>query len=58
MPHHVALCCAVVVNSFSPLRERFFAHTPATAEVWTCAELITRYPQLLEWRDQLYARAR
>ena len=49
------LACAVTINSFAPLRERFFARSPATAEAWSQPELIERFAGLLEWRDQLYS---
>jgi glutathione S-transferase len=47
--------CAVVVNGFSPLTERFFPHSPATAKAWTVPTLIDRFGPLVEWRDRLYA---
>jgi glutathione S-transferase len=47
--------CAVVVNGFSPLTQRFFSRTPATAAAWTVPTLIERFGPLVEWRDRLYA---
>jgi glutathione S-transferase len=50
--------CAVVVNGFAPLAQRFFPDSPATAEAWTVPTLSERFGPLLEWRDQLYAQHR
>lgn len=50
--------CAVVINSFSPLRQRFFADKPATNAAWTRDELVEEFGGLVAWRDQLYAQHR
>lgn len=47
--------CAVVVNGFAPLTQRFFSRLPATAAAWTVPTMIERFGPLVEWRDQLYA---
>lgn len=50
--------CAVVVNGFAPLTERFFRHSPATAKAWTVPTLVERFGPLVAWRDRLYAEHR
>lgn len=52
------LSCAVVINGFAPLTQRFFPHSPATAQAWTVPELVDRFHPLVEWRDRLYAEHR
>lgn len=38
-----------------PVAERYIALGPATREVWTHGGLAAEYPDLLAWRDALYA---
>lgn len=38
-----------------PVAQRFIALGPATREAWTHRELAAEYPELLAWRDRLYA---
>lgn len=52
------LATAVAINGFAPLRERFFAGSPATARAWTRAALVEQYGALVGWRDRLYAEHR
>ena len=41
-----------------PVDGRYIFLGPATREVWTHGRLATDYPDLLAWRDRLYARHR
>lgn len=49
---------AAALQFVRPVDDRWIALGPATREVWTNHRLAADYPDLLAWRDQLYARAR
>ena len=52
------IAMAVVLQMVVPVDERFVRLRPATRRVWTSPELAAAFPDLLAWRDQLYARHR
>lgn len=49
---------AAMLQFVRPPDERYLPIGPGTREVWTHASLAARYPDLLEWRDGLYAKHR
>jgi glutathione S-transferase len=49
---------AVALQFVLPVAERYIPLGPATREVWTHHGLAAEYPDLLAWRDALYAERR
>lgn len=49
---------AAMLQFVRPLDDRYLAIGPGTREVWTHAPLAARFPDLVEWRDGLYAKHR
>lgn len=49
---------AVVLQGVRPVPDTFIALGPATRQVWSNEELAREVPDLLEWRDALYANHR
>jgi len=49
---------AAALQFVRPVDDRWISIGPATREVWTNPRLADDYPDLLEWRDQLYLRDR
>jgi glutathione S-transferase len=52
------ITAAVMLQMVRPVRDAFIRLGPATRACWTSPELEKRYPDLLEWRDQLYDKHR
>ncbi len=52
------ITAAVVLQMVRPVRDAFIRIGPATRACWTSPDLEKRYPDLLEWRDQLYDKHR
>lgn len=52
------LAAAVLLQMVRPVRDTFIRLGPATRTCWTSPELEARYPDLIEWRDQLYDKHR
>jgi glutathione S-transferase len=52
------LAAAVTLQMVRPVRDAFLRLGPATRACWTTPALAARYPDLLEWRDQLYEKHR
>ncbi len=52
------IAAAVVLQMVRPVRDAFIRLGPATRACWTIPALEKRYPDLLEWRDQLYEKHR
>ena len=52
------ITAAVMLQMVRPVRDAFIRLGPATRASWTSPELEKRYPDLLEWRDQLYDKHR
>lgn len=49
---------AAMLQFVQPVDDRYLPLGPGTREIWTQAELAGRFPDLLEWRDALYAKHR
>ena len=49
---------AAMLQLVRPADDRYMPLGPGTREVWTHATLGSRFPDLLEWRDGLYAKHR
>jgi glutathione S-transferase len=49
---------AVMLQFVRPVDDRYLPLGPGTREVWTQSELAGRFPDLLEWRDGIYAKHR
>jgi glutathione S-transferase len=49
---------AAILQFVRPLDDRYLVIGPGTREVWTHAPLAARFPDLVEWRDGLYAKHR
>jgi glutathione S-transferase len=49
---------AAMLQLLRPAEDRFMPIGPGTREVWSHAGLAARFPDLLQWRDDLYARHR
>jgi glutathione S-transferase len=47
-----------VLQIVTPVKGRFLQLGPATRDVWATPELEARYPDLVAWRDRLYAEHR
>ena len=52
------IAAAVTLQMVRPVRDAFIRLRPATRACWTSPALEKRYPDLLEWRDQLYDKHR
>ena len=52
------IAAAVTLQMVRPVRDAFLRLGHATRTCWTTASLEKRYPDLLEWRDQLYEKHR
>jgi glutathione S-transferase len=52
------IAAAVTLQMVRPVRDAFLRLRPATRACWTTPALEERYPDLLEWRDQLYEKHR
>ena len=52
------IAAAVTLQMVRPVRDAFVRLGPATRACWTTPALEKRYPDLLEWRDQLYDKHR
>jgi glutathione S-transferase len=52
------IAAAVTLQMVRPVRDAFLRLGPATRACWTTTSLEKRYPDLLEWRDQLYDKHR
>jgi glutathione S-transferase len=52
------IAAAVVLQMVRPVRDAHLHLGPATRACWTTPALEKRYPDLLEWRDQLYDKHR
>lgn len=49
---------AAALQAVSPVSDAYWPIGPATRDVWTHAELARAYPDLLAWRDAIYAKHR
>lgn len=49
---------ATCLQGVAPVDGRYIALGPATRQAWTCAELAAEFPDVLAWRDRLYAQHR
>ena len=49
---------AVVLQGVRPVADEYIRLGPATRELWTHPVLAAKFPDLLEWRDELYAKTR
>lgn len=49
---------ATLLQGVSPVDGRYIRLSPATRRVWTQDELAAEFPDLVAWRDDLYARHR
>ena len=49
------IAMATVLQGVLPVAQEYLPLGPATRELWTHAVLAARYPDLLAWRDELYA---
>ncbi len=49
---------AILLQSVSPVDDRYFPIGPATRVVWTREDLVSEFGDLLAWRDRLYERHR
>jgi glutathione S-transferase len=49
---------AVVLQFVSPVADRFIRLGPATRAIWTYPALADRFPDLVAWRDAVYAQHR
>ena len=52
------LCMAVALQMISPVPDRYMRLGPDSRVAWRDPELAERFPELLEWRDAMYARHR
>jgi glutathione S-transferase len=52
------MAMAAAMQFVKPVDTRFIRLGPASLTCWTEPELRDRYPELLEWRDAVYARDR
>jgi glutathione S-transferase len=52
------IAAAMVLQGVRPVSDAFIRVGPATRACWTTPALESRYADLLEWRDQLYAKHR
>jgi glutathione S-transferase len=52
------LAMGVLLQLVRPVDNRFIRLGPATREAWTHRAMAERYADLVEWRDELYARSR
>jgi glutathione S-transferase len=52
------IAMALVLQGVRPVADEWMRLGPATRELWTHTVLAARYPDLLEWRDDLYAKTR
>jgi glutathione S-transferase len=52
------ITAAAMLQMLRPVEDRYMRLGAGTREVWTNALLAARYPDLLEWRDALYAKHR
>lgn len=52
------IACATVLQAVSPVDGKYIRLGRATRAAWTRAELAADYPDLLRWRDRLYAQHR
>lgn len=52
------LAAAVILQMVRPVRDAYIHLGPATRACWTMPAIAERYPDLLEWRDQLYDKHR
>jgi glutathione S-transferase len=49
---------AVSLQFVTPVANEYISLLPATRQAWTDREIAARYPDLLDWRDRLYAEHR
>ncbi len=49
---------AVMLQFVQPVDDRYLPLGPGTREIWPQGELAGRFPDLLEWRDAVYAKHR
>ncbi len=49
------LAMATLLQGVEPVSSRYIALPPALADVWRSPELAAKYPDLVAWRDGLYA---
>lgn len=49
---------ATSLQGVSPVRDQSIRLGPGMRQAWTCEELAAEFPDLLEWRDRLYAQHR
>lgn len=49
---------ATCLQGVLPVADRYIQLGPATRQVWTCTELAAEFPDVLSWRDRLYAQHR
>jgi glutathione S-transferase len=52
------VCAAVILQFVSPVDGRFIRLGPATRAIWTYPALADRFPDLVAWRDAVYAQHR
>jgi glutathione S-transferase len=52
------IAMAMVLQAVRPVADEYLRLGPATRELWTHAVLAAKYPDLLQWRDELYAKTR
>ena len=49
---------AIVLQGVTPVGDRYWQLDPATRIAWTRDDLTAEFPDLLAWRDDIYARHR
>ncbi|QRN98183.1 glutathione S-transferase C-terminal domain-containing protein [Archangium violaceum] len=52
------ITAAVMLQFVRPVDDAYLPLGPGTRELWSHADLATRFPELLAWRDDLYAKHR
>jgi glutathione S-transferase len=52
------IAMALALQYLKPIDHRYSVPGPAAAECWTNSELVQEFPDLIQWRDELYRKHR